>query len=427
MSEARAGRRRGRTRTRWDERAEVARAELLEHAIERIIEHGVGGIAAIASPSALARSGGTVSVDTAYRLLGSSAETLGLIVERIADPGWSAPSIGWPSADDVTAGAVDAFEQGSAVDAALHAFRYFLERNFFIPAKPFGLVLDGVAMTASDAWHGPTVVADADRGLAVRILEQRRRSLEQQRDAFRWMLRDALASLRRRPRPGMTIDLMVALMHALADGAVNRMLIWPGCLTIDDVARAVLDLGLALSEDGSLVDPRLPDDPAARDVFTRIVTAADASWARGDAISDLSAVAAAADAQLETVAVLFVSVEEVADSVVRTRVVTVGVEETTGSTSAAVLTSALQRLAAAADAVPQAVMLAAQCPGDATLLGELTHEATELARHADRVTVEPERFAEQLIAVACNGMGSWETASLLLDLLRRRGDGPSAQ
>ena len=98
-----------RNRTKWDAKAEATRERLIEEGIARILEEAASAIAALVTPSALARRSGVASVDTAYRLLGGPEQTLLLVTARSTDPDFRSEAIGWETFDEVSAGAVDRF------------------------------------------------------------------------------------------------------------------------------------------------------------------------------------------------------------------------------------------------------------------------------------------------------------------------------
>jgi hypothetical protein len=74
------------------------------------------------------------------------------------------------------------------------------------------------------------------------------------------------------------------------------------------------------------VGPLVPDDPEALAMFTRIVADADAVWAGGVDLDDLHDVSARFAVPFETVVLMFPSIDELADSVVRARVIAAGIE-----------------------------------------------------------------------------------------------------
>lgn len=418
-----AGSEQRRNRTKWDAKAEATRERLIEEGIARILEEAASAIAALVTPSALARRSGAASVDTAYRLLGGPEQTLLLLTARSIDPDFRSEAIGWDTFDEVSAGAVDRFadaQEQQPLEASLAALRHYIESNFHLPSYPISRILAAVSLTASERWEGVIRVPDEHRDFAVALRDAQRDGWAGVREHMRWMVQDAFAAMRRRPRAGMSVDKILLLLYALADGAIDRMALYPELLTVDEVVMAVLALGIALSEEGSLADPRLPADPDAEAAFTRVVEVADARWAGGE-VDDLRAIAEDANEPFEAIVVMFPTVEHLADSVVRARVQAVGIDEGAEEPAAALIVSALRRLARTADELPEALAHASRLDGPDSVLYEL--------RGAIRATSQPDgedasrvdRLAEQIVANACMGTAQWGTVEVLLEALLPRG------
>lgn len=401
-------------------KAEATRQALVEVAIERLITHSLDGLASLISPSALARASATVSVDTAYRLLESPEAALALVVESSASPNFSAPNIGWSGLNEVSRGGVGAHGGEAVFESAAGAIRHYLEANFSEPALPLGRLLDAAALTASSEWHGEVGIRDERRGLALQILDARRVSHQAIADNMRWIGQDAFAELRRRPKPGMTMDSILQLLLSLADGAIDRMMISPGCMTLDDVVSAIIELAMALSEDGSMSDPRIPENDEGRFVFTTLVAAADKYWSTGASIGTIEEASRMLDKPLETLVVLFPTINHLADSVLRVRTIAGGIDGGAVQTMNVLLGTSLRRLARAADALPEVVKYAGDLSAADSVLNELTLLAASLATAAE-TTVEPQRLAEQLVSVAAQGTAQIETVELLLEMLRGEG------
>ena len=166
---------------------------------------------------------------------------------------------------------------------------------------------------------------------------------------------------------------------------------------------------------------RSPADPDAVAAFTRVVEVADARWVGGGEVDDLRAIAEDANEPFEAIVVMFPTVEHLADSVVRARVQAVGIDEGAEEPAAALIVSALRRLARTADEVPQALAHASRLDGPDSVLYEL--------RGAIRATSQPDgedasrvdRLAEQIVANACMGTAQWGTVEVLLEALLPRG------
>ena len=398
-------------------KAEASRHALVEVAIERLLTHSLDGLASLVSPSVLARTSETVSVDTAYRLLESSEATLALVVESVASPHFSAPRIGWSALDQITEGALDAHGEPVPLLSAAESLRHFIAENFFQPARPLGRLLDAAALTASKEWKGTLAIRDERRDLALQILEARRVSNEAIADSMRWIGQEAFAELRRRPKPGMTMDSIILLMHSLADGAVDRMLTSPGCMTLDDLVAAIIEIVLALSEDGSMNDPRIPENEEGRAVFTAIVEAADEYWSTGASMETIEQASERLEKPLQTLVILFPTINHLADSVLRVRTIAAGIDSGASKPMNILLGASLRRLARAADSLPEVLRFASELSEADSVLNELRLLAASLASAA-KTSVEPQRLAEQLVSLAAQGTSQIETVELLLEMLR---------
>ena len=398
-------------------KAEASRQALVEVAIERLLTHSLDGLASLVNPSVLARTSETVSVDTAYRLLESPEATLALVVESVASPQFSAPRIGWSALDQITEGALGTHGEPVPLVSAAESLRHFIAENFLQPARPLGRLLDAAALTASEEWKGTLAIRDERRDLALQILEARRVSNEAIADSMRWIGQEAFAELRRRPKPGMTMDSIILLLHSLADGAVDRMMISPGCMTLDDLVAALIDIALALSEDGSMNDPRIPENEEGRVVFTAIVEAADEYWSTGARMETIEEASELLEKPLETLVILFPTINHLADSVLRVRTIAAGIDPGALEPMNVLLAASLRRLARAADTIPAVVRYASDINEEHSVLNELCQLAASFAINVG-TAVEPQRLAEQLVSLASQGTSQIETVELLLEMLR---------
>jgi hypothetical protein len=407
----------GRSRTKWDEKAEVARAALVEEGMVRILEDGIAGVASLVSPSALARRSGAVSIDTAYRLLGRPDDVLIRIAAAGSDPTFRSAALGWRSTEEISAEAIDeSAAPGDRLDP-FAAIRRLLVAGLADPAFPLSRILRSVAITASPAWTGTVAVADEHRAFAETVRDTLRQEWEATREHLRWLVQESLAAVGRRPIVGYSVDKIVAILHTIAEGALDRLALHPEHVTIDEFVESILIFMVALTEEGAMADPRLPEDPEALAMFTRIVAAADTSWADGADLGDLHDVAARFAVPFETVVLMFPSVDDLADSVLRARVVAAGIEGGTPDATAALLRGTLRRLAAAADVIPTVVERARNVVGAMSVLHELQVAAQSLAPPATTEDGTAARVAEQIVATASLGSDHWSTTEVLLDLL----------
>lgn len=383
----------------------------------RILEEGVGGIASLVSPSALARRSGAVSIDTAYRLLGRPDDVLARIAGTGVDPNFRSEVLGWRTTDEISAEAIGEYAAPDAPMDPTAAIRQLLVAGLADPAFPLSRIMRAVAITASPSWAGRVIVADEHRAVAQEVRDAARREWEHTREHLRWLVQESLAAVGRRPIEGYTIDKIVVILHTIAEGALDRLVLHPEAVSVDEFVEAILIFMLALTEDGAMADPRLPDDPEALAAFTRVVAAADAAWAAGVDLDDLHAVAERVGVSFETVVLMFPRLADLADSVLRTRIVAAGIEGGTPDTTAALLRGTLRRLAGAADAIPAVVARVRTGAGPHSVLHELQVVAAGLAADAAVEDGTAARVAEQAIATACLGTDHWATTEVLLDLL----------
>ena len=383
----------------------------------RILEDGIAGISGLVSPSALARRSGAVSIDTAYRLLGRPDDVLGRIAVSAADPAFRSDLLGWRTTDEISAEAIDESVGSEPVVDPLAAIRRLLVAGLADPAFPLSRIMRAVAITASPAWTGAITVADEHRALAEEVRDAARREWEHTREHLRWLVQESLAAVGRRPIPGYSIDKIVVILHTIAEGALDRLALHPELVSIDEFVESILIFMLALTEEGAMADPRQPDDPEALAMFTRIVAAADAAWSAGSEFDDLHEAAASFAVPFETVVLMFHSLDDLADSVVRARVVAAGIEGGTPDATAALLRATLRRLATTADVLPQVVERCRNVDAATSVLHELRVSAQSLAAVAAIEDGTAARVAEQVIANASLGMDHWPTTEVLLDLL----------
>lgn len=400
------------------EKQENTRQELLRAALELLMTHSVDAVCSQITPSRLAaHSDRGPSADTAYRLMGNPARVLELVAEAVGDTGFSAPDLGWPAMAEVTAEATDAFASSEdPLARATAAFERYVRGNFEVSSRIVGLMLDAAAVTASPLWAGPVSVRPEQAELARRVLEARQRTLRSMTAELRWVLHDGMSALQRRPRPGYSLDLILALAHSLIDGAVIQMLIDPERMTIAELTDAAFLFAMALTEDGSMVDPRLPPAGPSRSMFTALVDEADRRWSADRAPLDPAMVAEAVECPQELADLLFPRVADLADSVVRRRTIAAGSTDGPPIAAQHVLKAALHRLAEAAETIPHVIALTATLP-EGSVLADLSAFASSVAAQADSPPDDPDNFGAQLVALAMSGLAQWGAVELLLDLL----------
>lgn len=410
-----------------DPNAFTAKQQALRHQLaaagaNRLVAESLNRLLASVAPAALADACG-VSPDTVHRLVGGRAEMLVHVTETaVASLEFSAP--GWPTFDDITDGAAEAFllgigdESGEAKTAAfIEALKVYIAANLSTPARPAEGIIDSAVMTVSPKWEGARYLEGEAREIAERLRLARARLLAEQTEGFGWLLAEAMAQLQRRPQRGTSVETLIVLMNCLVDGAVMRMLVDPDSLTIDTIADAVFRLGMAFTETGSFEDPHEPDDPDARQTFATILDVATTLWTTTEEVSLADVAAASTEIDEGVVQRWFPSVRELADSVVRRRVSSV-IPEPSDHPDAqiAILESVLHRLCLTADEVPGAVRSAfVPDPPPGSFAAQLTEHALAVIEGLD----QPGFLAEQLVADACDGSERWARTQTLLKLLDR--------
>jgi len=389
---------------------------LLDLATQRLLTHSLDALAALVTPSTLARSTRSVSVDTAYRLLGSPEHTIELLTNRVITPEFSSDTLGWPTFGDVYAGVVDSYSTAGALDGARDALRTLIVGNFSLPSAVIGRIVAATTMTVSETWEGSARVRNERLEMARRIREGCRQSLRRLDDDLACLLRIILVELRRRPRPGLTIERVVVLLRMLVDGSVDRLLLDPGCATIDEVVDATIDLGFSLTEEGLLPDALERFDVPDGFPIDAVLIAAEANWSPDDDV--LASVATSCALPEDDLRTVFGDVDTVADAVLSAFVVGGPI---VGSSDArfALLSTALRRLATTADTHPDLVGRALRRDGADTALGDLRAAAESLVSDSTAPTVEPRRLAEQVVTSAASGTAHWETTRFLLDLSKQ--------
>jgi hypothetical protein len=392
---------------------------------ERLIAHGIDALRSQLNASALSDDL-PLSRDTAYRVFRTddSAESVtDAIVAAVAESAMT--DTVWAGSDTALAEAMEAFQASvnRGNDARAHfreGLRAAFEAQFRSPGQPAGWMIQSAALTASSSWKGDPPDPDSV-AVAQRLLDVRRRQYEALTDQLVMLVTGGMSELGRRPRPGIDARSVIVLVHCLLDGAVLRRFIEPDAMPPDLFADAVLALWDALSERGSFYDPRRPDDERNQQIFDRVLAGAVELWATRPQIT-VDEAAERASVPPEAASLLFPEVGDLADSVVRTRVVGGGFADLGAQPDAArarqhlsVLVSALGRLRDLADTVPHAV---AAARADAPTRSKPF--ADDFAAHEGRaidalgVTPDAERFVHDLVAFASQGTPGWTSVAALM-------------
>jgi len=112
----------------------ATQSALLDVATKRLITHALDALAGLVTPSILARSSQTVSVDTAYRLLNSPEHTIQMLTTRVIPPEFSSESLHWPTFRKVNVDAIDAIGGESSLGGIHAALCVLLTNNFALPS-----------------------------------------------------------------------------------------------------------------------------------------------------------------------------------------------------------------------------------------------------------------------------------------------------
>lgn len=303
----------------------------MEEGARRLTRHGIEALLSQLLPYKLVqRREVKVSKDTAYRIFhGRVEDVLRAVASLAGDPNWGGYSEG-RTAMVQAAFDVPSDEQNLPRARLTAALEANINAQFESRAQPLGWLLQSAALTGSERWlHDDLRSSRGD--LAEAILAARREFYEYMTAEMIGFLRLAMSELRLRPRPGWDAETIVVLIHCLIDGAVLRMFLEPERLTAKQVAEAAFELGTALGELGTYDDPRRPSDAALGRVFDDVVIEAARGWAREQAVS-LDGVASRCGTSTELVRMIFPSVDELADSVLRHRVASGGFEHAVGLT-----------------------------------------------------------------------------------------------
>lgn len=408
------------------------REALIDAAADLVATDGIVALRALLNVAAVQRRteemGRPVPRATAYRLLaGDAGATAGgdatdqiirALAERAVDPDWSGLNAARAAADEAGAARMATLDTGDpAEEVLIEALRANIESQFSAPGLPVGSMLRAAVVTASPRWEGQRPTDPTVSRLAADIRATRRATYATTANEFAGLFTSAMSILRRRPRPGIDPATIMALLNALLDGAVQRLLVDPTAIDTRLLAEAMVRLGVAFSEHGTYWDPRRSEDPQLAVAFDTLVGEATARFQRGEDVS-VGAVAAATGIDAAVAALVFPSTVDLADSVVRGLAQSGGPFEQPGAVHATDLAAMLWRLAAAVDSVPAAVALVTAANGQLT-----TSCITELRDIAEHVvhralpSAPARETADALVGFAQRGAAGVDAARPVLRLL----------
>jgi hypothetical protein len=400
------------------------RDTLIEAGRQRLVTQGIDGLRALLNASVLSREA-PVSRDTAYRVFrGDAADesVADAIVAAVAD---ACGDLAWAGAADAQAAAMEAYAANvnagnDPTTTLLDTLRAAFEAQFRSPGLAAGWLLQAAALTGSDAWQGETP-ADDSVELARKVLALRRELYTDLEEQIAGFISVAVSELGRRPRRGLEARAIVRLVHSLLDGAVLRRLIDPESMPPELAAEGMLLLGLAFSEVGPADDPRKPDDERGQDLYNRVLQSAGTLWQDRSEIT-VDEAAAAAAVPVEAATLLFPGVGDLADSLLRARVVAGGFVDLGPFPDVArlrqhlpALASQLTRLRDLADAIPHVVGTSrAHHPTKSkAFVDDFVDSESRVIELLD-ATPSPEQLTRDLVTFASQGSSGWPSVVALL-------------
>jgi hypothetical protein len=400
---------------------------------DRLLVHALDGLRAQLNASTLSRES-PVSRDTAYRVFRGDPGG-GTVTDRIvAAVAEAANDTAWGGYDlvlnQILANFAASIQSGSdPTNTMIEAFGAAFDGQFLSPGFPVGWILQACALTASSAWQGEPPASQDDLDLGRKLLDARRDYYEWVTDRLVAFFTVALSEHGRRPRPGLDPRPIVALMHALCDGAVLRRTIEPEAFSTELVAEAMYLLWMVLTEQGPAQDPRKPEDERSQQLFDRLVAAGGELWQeRPDITVDDAAKAASVPPEAATL--LFPDIGDLADSFIRAQVVGGGFPDlgpvpdpSEARQRLPALVAELRRLRDLADSNPHAV--AATRDHHPTRSKPFVEDfiGTE-ARLVDALdaTAQSDQLVRDLVSFACQGTPGWASVVALLRTINVEAD-----
>jgi len=395
----------------------ATQSALLDVATERLITHALDALAGLVTPSILARSSQTVSVDTAYRLLESPEHAIQMLTNRVIPTEFSSVPLNWPAFSAVNINGIDRFGGESSLLGIHNALCMFITNNFALTSAVVGRIIDAATITASERWVGEMRIRDERIAIARQIRAQRLASVRTIDEELSWMVQIALIQTRRRTKAPLTFGQLIIMLHSFADGCVDRMLLDPDSVEPAEVASAMIDLGFALTEEGLMPEAASRFDLGDDLDLDAIVLSAEQLWRCGAAEDVRTRVARKLSIPVKRLSEAFPTDESLADALAQCVVIGVPINGSRES-RLALLSAALHRLAQFADEIPTVIELLWKSEPTSVALAELREAARSLTEEGTSESVDPERIADQLIATASKGLGQWDTTRLLIDVLR---------
>jgi hypothetical protein len=404
-----------------DHRAAVAAAGR-----NRLLTHGIDALRSQLNASALS-SDAPVSRDTAYRSFRddpNAANVTDAIVAAVTNSSHEVAWMGYDTAFEESVAAYEAVvhEGGDPDDGIRAGLQATFESHLRAPGLPVAWLLQASSLAASEAWKGESPPPDQVE-LGRHILERRRqwyRGLTRHMSGF---LAAAMSVKGRRPRRGLTLDNMALLVCCLHDGLILRCLVDHENMTPAVAAGAMERVIDGLTETGPVHDPRRPpDDEPKHDLFDRMLDAAAELWSDPEAAVTVEATADRGGVPVEAATLMFPTVGDLADSLLRARVVGGGFTDLGPIPSDAKvsqhlvgLVTELRALCAFADDLPRAVATARDHPPTRSpaFVNDFVDNESRVVAAVGRV-VDPAQLVRDLVAFAAQGSSGWTAVTALL-------------
>lgn len=412
-----------------DTNRQLKRQAVIDAGLARLLSGPIGALRSVVNASSLSAEAG-LSKDTTYRLFkdgdGHSNDAIIREVAAAASrPAWA----GFAESSKAMATAFqDALRQEVPfTDLLIDIMAANVESQFRSPGGPTGWLLHAAAITASPAWRGERHLSAEDRRLGEELLAVRADFYRTMTDDLSPLLAAAMSLINRRPRPGMDPRRLIALIHAMIDGAVLRWYIDPDTFDSTLIGEATYALAIAFTEEGALDDPRRPTDPDAETEYDALLQEAATAWERSPGRT-VGSTALDCSVEPHRAALLFPTDADLADGVIWNLVLgggtlvrtpfaplpggSEGQEQATGP---ALLLGILRRLREVVEELPGAAELVRD-EKPAVGIGvsaQLQHEAAEIIRrHCPGV--DPRITAGELVASALTGDAGWPAVTSLM-------------
>ncbi|HEY8524712.1 MAG TPA: hypothetical protein VIL48_07110 [Acidimicrobiales bacterium] len=412
--------------------------DLVDAGFDVLLTDGIASLRTSLAVSAVQKRaeerGRPVPRASAYRVLaadapGHDADATGTLVRRVAVDAMSRERSGFAEAHEsmveafaTRLGAAEGDGQDAVEEQLISALQANVDTIMASDGLPVSWRLLAASITASPAWGGTRRPTGPEAALAQDVLAALRTHYDEVTADLAPLMQAAMSAARRRPRPGMTPATLVKLLHAMLDGVIVRLIVEPDAFDTRLAAEAMYRIGLSFTEEGAHWDPRRRHGDQAA-IFDAVVEAARARWRDEEEVT-VESVAREVGVDPGAAAIVFPTDADLADSVVRSMVMSGGpAPETTSTVNAAQLAAMLWHLAEAADTHPRAVEIAQRESRHlaASIVADLRSFATQLVRASFPDDAPAARTADQtaddLVGFALEGRRSWRMIVPVLRML----------